>query len=122
MNNQRGFTMIELVVVIVILGILAAVALPKFADLSTKAKSGALSNVAGSITSASAVNYAACKAGAADCQVVANCSDAASLMLGGLPTGYTVTAALIGAGVSLGCTVTQTDGGATASATVSNPA
>ena len=37
-RSQQGFTIIELVIVIAILGILGAVALPKFADLSTDAK------------------------------------------------------------------------------------
>ncbi|MBK7546835.1 MAG: prepilin-type N-terminal cleavage/methylation domain-containing protein [Rhodoferax sp.] len=39
---QRGFTLIELVMVIVILGVLAAVAIPKFVDLKSDARTAAL--------------------------------------------------------------------------------
>ena len=37
-NNKKGFTLIELIMVIVILGILAAIAVPKYQDLQTEAK------------------------------------------------------------------------------------
>lgn len=55
LGKQQGFTLIELVMVIVILGILAAVALPKFADLGGDAKRAKLQGALGSVKSASAI-------------------------------------------------------------------
>lgn len=40
--NNQGFTLIELVIIIVILGILAAVAIPKYSDISGEAKEASL--------------------------------------------------------------------------------
>ena len=105
-QSQRGFTLIELVMVIVIIGILAAVAIPKFVNLKGDAETAATLGVAGALSSAAAVNYASRSVNATYGNAVANCQDVATSLEGGLPTGYSITSLAVAAGASVACTLT----------------
>ncbi len=89
-RRNSGFTLIELVTVIVILGALAAVAAPRFLDLQSEAQDAAAGQVGANLESASSVNLAGALAGADDAFTMEACSDHKSLIAGSLGSNFNI--------------------------------
>ncbi len=86
-TRQGGFTLIELVIIIVVLGILAAVAIPKYQDMSGEAKEAACRSALGALRSGITIFYAnqAVQTGTATWPTLAELETPGVVMAQGIP-------------------------------------
>ncbi len=116
-NKQAGFTLIELIMVIVILGVLSAFALPRFADLGGNARAASINGLAASLKAAANIAHAQQLAGGLASGASVTLEGTAITMIDGYPTANA-------AGISLAAQVDTTNdysataGAATAGATI----
>jgi len=122
--GHKGFTLIELIITIVIIGVLAAVAIPKFLDLSNDAEKGVAAGVGAALASGTSVNYGRYKvpgytvctalntpAGCVPPLTTCGVLDTYKTQLADIPAGYVVSGgALPATGIAATCTLTAPGG------------
>lgn len=111
MKNQQGFTLIELIVVIVILGIVGAAATARFQDLSGEAITATGNGIKAELESSASINYA--KSLISNSALVTiedgeTCADVSTnLLQNGLPTGWSMATATLAACTASGVVTTE---------------
>lgn len=108
-QSSAGLTLIELVIAITIISILAAVGIPRFANMISKAQIAATTAVASALSAANANNYATRSVSAAYGVAITNCSDVPNTLQNTLPAGYSITSNAATVDTSVSCTLTGPD-------------
>lgn len=110
MFQQRGLGVVEIVMLLVVLAILASTAIPSFVFDRAGSRQAAVDGVAGSLSSAAAINYTVRSIKQSNGVSITNCKDVVRALEGSLGEEYTIEAAAITAGSKAECKVVHTKG------------
>ena len=108
--REQGLSIVEIVMVLVVLTILASTAIPSFVSDRKASRKVALEEVADSLGSASAINFAVRSINKELGVTVSNCEDIAATLEGELASEYTIVPAKINPGTNQKCTLTHRSG------------
>jgi prepilin-type N-terminal cleavage/methylation domain-containing protein len=106
-RNQQGYTLIELIIVMVIVAILSTVSIQTYANLQQDTKQAGAQGVAGALSSASVANYTLRSGNitSVPTMAVTDCVDVGNLLVPGSLTSYAITAKPIAPGATATCTI-----------------
>lgn len=115
-RKMRGFTLVEIIMVMILVGVLVVIALPKFIDMTSSSNQVEVDAIAEALTAVSAKNYSLSLSGSPDAFTVNNCTDVSQGLPPGhsMPGGFTVSSIAVGTHARVTCTVTHTDAVSTA--------
>lgn len=111
MFKIHGFTLFEVVIVILLIGVLAVVAVPRFISFQLAAETSTLNAIAGALSSANTSNYMTRSLNPSDGKPIHHCAQVSSLLQTKLPEGYTISLLYLPPGkTSSDCIIKNTNG------------
>lgn len=110
MFQQKGVGIVEIVMVLVVLAIFASTAIPSFISDKASTRQAAVDGVAGSLTSASAINYTVRSISGSNGVAINDCKDVVKALEGSLGEEYIINAAPVPSGTRMECRVVHKQG------------